>query len=312
MIKEDVIRNLSKIRALLTKKSKVLNLTHSHCMDGAGTQIVLSNCIENVDFRKVSYYNINSVLEKIDYSNYDCVLITDISPEKIEPENINEKIILLDHHATALKYHDPDKLRFVYDGEAATKLVKQWCEIVFDEDLSHLDYLVTLINDYDIWIHNDPKSKRLKMLYYHLGDIKFRQRFHLGGIEWTEKDLAFFKREDDKFNKLYDELEIFELESINGCFIYINDFLNEIAEKLMDEEDFKLVLIKTDKTTSISVRSRIENCHIGETLQELNLGGGHSGAGGGLVSNNSSELKEKIKLLESTLYQKYDSIRKGN
>jgi len=310
-MKKDIENNLEKIKKLLSNpNAKIVSITHGNCMDGAGSQIGIANSFKNVEYRKAGYHNINRVLEELNYDAYDCVLLTDISPEQNVDLLKHEKIILIDHHSTALKYHDPENLCFVYEEKAASLLVKEWLEIALNIDLSHLDDLMRYINDYDLWIHEHEQSEKFKMLYYHMGDIEFRTRFHGGCVIFTEKDNSFFLRRERDFNKLYDELEIFELETIKGCLVIIDDFINEIPHQIMENEtDINLVIIKNPKSGGLSIRSNIKDANIGLMLEELGIGGGHAQACG-MHSPNAEAIKNNIKLLEKTVFDKFPHARK--
>lgn len=307
MLKNDI--NIKEIKKYLTKDSKVLNITHND-MDGIGCNIILSNCINNIEHRKASYPTIDGMIKNVNFDEYDCIIVSDIAPEKQDDVlSLSEKIILLDHHPTALRHHNPSKNRFVYEGKSATHLVKEFCELVFGYDLSYLDDFVFLVNDYDMWEHQDPRSKQLNMLYYFYWDTKFRQRFFDGVTEFKDDEVAFFKKRDHAFNELYNNLEVYDLDSIHGCLISCDEFVNDVCEKLQKEEEYQIIFARNPNSKNVSVRSQIEECNIGEVLKELEIGGGHPNAGG-MHAPDLKKFQNNLSLIEKTLYERFESARK--
>jgi oligoribonuclease NrnB/cAMP/cGMP phosphodiesterase (DHH superfamily) len=306
MLKDDI--NVSAIKKILNKDSRILNVSHND-MDGIGTNIVISNCANNVTHRKVSYPTIDDVIKKVNFDDYDCVIISDISPEgAVELLDISDKIVLLDHHPTAMKHHNPSKNRFVYEGKSATHLVKEFCELVFGYDISYLDDLVYLINDYDMWEHNDPRSKLMNVLYYTYWDDKFKRRFFEGVTEFTDEEKDRFKKREQDFNELYDALDVYDLDSIQGCLITCDEFVNDVCEKLLDEEGYQIVFARNSNSKNVSVRSRIVDCDLGGLLKEFEIGGGHPAAGG-MHAPDLIKFQKNLTLVEKTLYKRFESVR---
>ena len=310
MLKTEI--DLKNIKKVLSKDSNVLNITHND-MDGIGCNIVLSNCINKIEHRKASYPTIDNMLRSLNFDEYDCVIISDIAPEKLDlikdlTKEQAAKVILLDHHPTALRHHNPSENNFVYEGKSATHLVKDFCELVFGYDLGYLEDLVYLINDYDMWEHNDPRSKELNMLYYFYWDAKFRTRFFDGQLEFNEDEVKFFKKREHAFNELYNALEVFDLESINGCLISCDEFVNDVCEKLLFEEGYQIIFARNPNSKNVSVRSAIEGCNIGELLKGLEIGGGHPSAGG-MHAPDIAKFQTNLKLIEKTIFQKHENAR---
>ena len=92
-----------------------------------------------------------------------CVIVFGYKADKdvsiMEEYLKNPKIILLDHHESALDLHDPSKNRFVIPSMCGAKLTQRFLERCFNLDLSKFDNLIYLTQDYDLWIHSNKKSK---------------------------------------------------------------------------------------------------------------------------------------------------------
>ena len=81
--------------------------THTD-LDGVGCEILGKLVFkENINIERCGYGNIDSKVEEFltDINKYDKVFITDISVNKKVADklnNISDKVVLLDHHKTAL------------------------------------------------------------------------------------------------------------------------------------------------------------------------------------------------------------------
>lgn len=293
----------------LNTRSKVINIHHID-LDGVGSSIIIKNSFRNPRYINAKYNNIDEILLSIDYNNIDAVILTDISSQKAH-EKLgkiwNEKVLLLDHHDTAVHLHDPDNMKFVIPGECGTTLAKKFFEMYYNTGFDYLDYLSYVINDYDMWYHKDPKSKQLNELYLKYWDDNFRERFSKGFTDFNFEEKIYLKNQKNEFNKIYNNLDTWELEDINGVFFVNQKWTNEICDKLMDEHGYQIAINKNPKTKSCSVRSRIKDIHIGELLKELGFGGGHAEAAG-FYEPDIIKFQEKIQTLERELK---DRLEKG-
>ena len=291
----------------IPKDSKVLSISHND-LDGVVSQIVLGHVFKNITYLNTSFYKIDSVLESIDYDKYDFVFLTDINPERKEKLDLSEKIILLDHHESALDANDPSKMHFVVVGKCAAYLTKKFVEKYYGVDLPHLDDIVRLTNDYDIWELKYPESKKLNdVMFYLYRPKKFREKFFDGRTTFTEAEEIWLKKRERDFERLYEELNIFEFEKINGCVVESKEFINEICEKLMNEESYTIVFCRNPYHGRVSIRHRIDGLNMGEILKNKGWGGGHS-MSCGLFVNDINDFKNKTTILEEEISIKYPKI----
>jgi len=289
--------------------AKILNITHVD-LDGCGCSIVLGNVFKNITYVFSSFYNIDEKLEIINYDEYDYVILTDIHPTEKKYLNISDKIILIDHHPSDL--NNPKKLKFVVSDKdvCATILVKYFIEKMYDIKLSHLDNLTKLINDYDMWHLKYPKSKQMNdLMFYKYRPSKFRNKFMNGRVEFIKEEIEFLKLLNEKFKKTYNEMEVIEFDTINACVIFESDFINEIADKLIKEENYGLVVIKHPQKGRCSLRTGSDDVDIGQVLSDFGWGGGHPKSAGIFVKNDM-EFHNKMETLERHLYSKYKTLRK--
>jgi len=286
---------------IISRDSKVLSISHND-LDGSVCQIILGNVFKNITYVDTSYYKIDSILQNLNYGDYDHVFLTDISPEKKENLLISDKIILLDHHESAKEYNDPRKMNYVVCGKCASVLTKKFVEIYFNIKLSHLDDLVRLCNDYDEWELKFPESKLLNdLMFYFYRSSKFIKEFFDGRTTFTDEEKSWLKKREEVFSHIYENLNVFEFDKINGCIAEAEEFINEICDKLMNEEKYQIVVIRNPKNGRISFRHRIENLDIGGILKDMKIGGGHEKAAGAFITNDS-EFKEKIEKVEDVIH----------
>lgn len=262
----------------------ILAIEHKD-LDGVGTSIVLENAFKGQGVRihhyPVGYPDIDSVLNTLHYENYDHILLMDISPVR-DPSLIDKssKIKLLDHHDTALKYHCPEKFRFVDMTVCATKLVKQYFETEYKVNLSHLNEFVELVNGYDLWLHTDKRSKLLNSLYYKYWDDKFRQRFMSGEVSFTEKEIDFFKEQRKKFDIIWKGLNVYDIEDIKGAFFTCGEMINDVCDKILVEKGYDFAFCLNSRSKTVSVRTLREDINLGHIFERMNIGGGHAKSAG--------------------------------
>lgn len=311
MFRRDIKNNFEKIKKLIPNKHiRVLNVTHKGCMDGCGAQIMLDNVFTNLTSVECTYNNIDKTLRNIFLDDYDVVIITDIAPEHDDSVlDISNKFILIDHHQTAKRFYDPNKLRFVYDGQCGTMLTKIFLEEIFDTNLSYLNELSTLLNDYDMWHLQDSRSKQMNILFYSMWNQKFRKRFGSGNVNFGQEELDLFKQKEHEFNQVYNNIDFYDLESINATFIIADSFINDISHKALNEEGYNIIFIRNPINKNTSVRTNLENFDIGAFLFELEVGGGHAQSAGMKVLDNES-LNATMMIVEKKLYERLPEIRK--
>jgi len=286
--------------------SKIMNISHND-MDGVGASIALGNSVpsKNIKYWYATYKDIDDIVRRLNFNSYDYVIMTDISPHDHSLIKDKDNLILLDHHDTAKDLHNPSEFRAVIEGKCASLITKEFCELTIGADISYLDELFTLINDYDMWIHNDKRSKQLNELYYMYWGEKFRKRFFEGNVEFTDTEKEYLQEREKELKILIDNLEYYPLESINGALFSGDQRINDVCDFLITKEKYDIVFCKVAEKGKICVRSKIDNIHIGNILREYmpSSGGGHKDAG-------SIDLpKDDIKLIQKTVNDLVEIIK---
>ncbi len=292
------------MKKLDRNNSKILNIHHKD-LDGCGSSIMLANTFDskNIEFRGVTYGQVDSVLKATSYHLYDFVIITDVSPTDEKILSISDNILFLDHHDSTSGWHNPNEFKICKPGECATKLVKRFCEKQFKINLSYLNEFADVVNDYDTWRLADPRSKQLNELFYKYWDRKFRSRFMQGNLEFTEEELKYLKQREKLFQDMWNILVVHEIESIKGGFIVGVQMINDLCDKLLKEEGFEFIFCRNPNTENISIRTNRDDIHIGDILSELKIGGGHAKAAG--MSNiGMSQCQDVLTKVENKILEK--------
>jgi oligoribonuclease NrnB/cAMP/cGMP phosphodiesterase (DHH superfamily) len=291
--KEFILKNIS-------RNSKILSISHND-LDGTVAQIILGQVFNNTTYMNTSFYKIDSVLESIEYDNYDFIILTDIHPDRKENLYLSDKIILLDHHESAIDYNNPSKMHYVISGKCAAHLTKNFIEKYFNIKLEYLDDITRLTDIYDMWRKENKDfnyAKKLNdLMFYKYRPKKFRELFFDGKTYFTEEENNWLKERDKEFEKLYENLNVYELENLNGCVTESKEFINEICDKLMDEEKYKIVFVRNPWHGRVSIRSKYEKLDTGGLLKKLGFGGGHRESSG-FFASDINDFQEKIIKLE--------------
>lgn len=292
----------------IKRDSKILSLSHND-LDGVTAQIVLGHIFKNIQYMNTSYYRINDVAQTLNYNAYDWVIMTDIAPSEKYIMDLSDNIILLDHHKTASQHHNPSNMRFVTENMCAAKFTKKFFEKYYNIKLTDLDEIVRLTNDYDMWIHNDPKSKEINdLMFYRYRPDKFRELYFDGHTNFNEDEINWLEKRKKEFKDLYNNLNIFEFDSIKGCVAESKEFINEISEKLLKEEGYRIIFIRNPSHGRISIRHNVKGLDVGTILQNHGWGGGHEEAAG-MFAESIKQFKERTDILEKEIFGICEEIR---
>jgi hypothetical protein len=208
-------------------------------------------------------------------------------------------------------------MRFVYIGECASVLTKDFISMYFNKDISYLDDLVNHVNNYDMWLNPHGTNWHFNLLHYYylkkdrFTHKKFIKRFCNGDIKFNEEELAHIQLREKELKQTWEwaKKEYYELPyDINGCLIFSTDFVNEITHKLMEEFKFDIAINKNPRSFQASVRCETEGVPIGDILQELGLGGGHDNAGG-FNDETRIDFQKNLNKLCKHLHDNYEQLR---
>ena len=253
-------------------------LTHSD-MDGVGCAILLTNTYKKqvVKILNTGYNSIHQKIHNASLHNCKNIIVTDLSLEDIHIKSLEvyfDNVIFIDHHETSKDIRYPlDWKVFINTKACATKLVQVFLTHK-GHDLKSSKEFVNLVNDYDIWLHQDSDSILLNNIYWELKFNKFLKSF----LTYTfPPDLYRKARQIQKVK----EEDIVEFDS----YIIEDDLMVIVADKhisdisLFYREQKHFFII--NKKGRLSLRSTKNMLPFYEQLKSINIScGGHKNAGG--------------------------------
>lgn len=277
-------------------KLKVLNFTHCD-MDGAAANIVIRNYFDDVITEQANYNTEYTILQKMikHKDHFDAVIFTDICPSNLsEIKAFGKPVLVLDHHESAIKFNNPNEFIYICPGHCGAKLALTYFN--HDDCLKHLVEFIDVVNDFDLYLLKDPRSKPFNSLYWDMGFNWFINRFYTGDMELSKPEKTFLIRKQKEFKKFYDNLEISELKN-GGVFCYSEKFISEITDALK-EDGYKWVIIY--RNGFLSIRSADDsNINLVEVAKILGKGGGHEHAIG--VPQEKDQLNTLIAKVEESV-----------
>lgn len=272
------------------RNTRILNFTHID-LDGVTAGIVIANYFKEVDTQQINY---GKEQEAYDYiiahrNDFDAIIFTDFTPVNIQNiQKLNIPVLVLDHHESAKQFNDPEHGIFINTKYCGAMLAYKF----FNQhgEISHLEDLVKIANDYDMWILNDPRSRPFNILMWEMGFKWFFRRFLKGNtaLYGEEYDYLTFYKKD--YEKIWDNLEVSDLPH-NGVFFTATKYLSDIYADLSKTYDY--IICKNN--FSLSLRSRTDDINLVNVCNRVGKGGGHKAAAGIPIGNdNIATLVQKI------------------
>ena len=277
-------------------------------MDGMGCQLIMEKVFERVIVMKSTPQKVETLINNIDPSKYKAIVLADISTQN-EEFLMLPQVMMVDHHDTAENMHDPDNAVFIYNFESGTKLLWRVIEAAIKKPLKKYSDLVDLINDYDLWEHKDPRSKKLAKLFYNrTSDDEFAERFWGFKVKFTEAEEKVFEEQAIEYEQTYSQLDIFELEDSNTVFAIHNSYNNDLCHDMMKRNNAEVAILFNPITRGGSIRTLSEEIHLGEMVQSMGIGGGHPMAAG-FKCRTDDDLQDTLADIDQYIYRNHPELR---
>ena len=166
---------------------------------------------------------------------------------------------------------------------------------------------VTIVNDFDMWIHKYKGSMSLNIIFGHLQFDKFKHRFADGQLTFNSEEKAFLTERPIRFKKFFEDLVVYESTKINACYVIdVGEFFNDVSEALF-ADGYKIVFI-IGRYNNVSIRTRLDDLNVGVVLKSLGFGGGHTQSGG-ITSTSEDHMQERMDIIEDEFYNICESCR---
>ena len=253
-------------------------LTHTD-LDGIGCAVIFRGVREG-EVEMVENGAIDSrvlqLLEAVDGE----ILVTDHGVKLPTADEIDRFVAaggsftLLDHHRSSQELAGRSWAT-VNESKSATGLL-------FDHLGSPPAYaeFARLVEDHDLWKHEDPRSARLSALVGLLGHDRFLARFTgEPAVEFGEGELLLLDNEDarreDYLGKKLDQARLVELDGARWAVCYAEQYQSDLAERLMIRFGVEATAIVNPGKRTVSMRGRgVDVSQVGVRFG----GGGHARA----------------------------------
>lgn len=277
---------------------KILNFTHVD-FDGMVSAIVMKNYYSNIEVYQINYgkerESLDIALSKRD--SIDAIVFTDFTPNNLGMfQKIGKPVLVLDHHESVLAMNDPQNDVFISTKYCGALMVYKYFNV--ENKLSHLEELVKIANDFDMWILKDVRSMFFNAMAFEMGFNWFVNRFINGNIDLYPEEKLFLKNYQKDYKKFYDELPLSELSN-NGAFVEVNKYLAEVSRDLR-KDGYEWLIMKHGK--GLSLRSNRDDLDLTQVAKILGKGGGHKKAiGMSITKNMRDEIIDIEKAVETSI-----------
>lgn len=260
-------------------------LTHND-LDGIGCAVVLAVArpdagpIELVENGRIDSRVRALLAERREAPADHEILVTDHAVDAETAELVEKFIVaggsftLLDHHRSAQALASRSWAT-IDESRSATGLL-------FD----HLGRppavadFAAVVEDHDLWVHADPRSRPLAALVGLLRHDRFLARFTADPrVDFTEGELLLLENEDvrreDFLAKKVEQARVVELGGSRWAICYAEQYQSDLAERLMDDLGVTATAIINAGKRTVSMRGR--EIDVSPLAQRFG-GGGHARA----------------------------------
>lgn len=255
------------------KDLRILNITHAD-MDGCASYILLKQFYNKVIPVPVTYQSEKVIKEALlkYQGQYDIIICTDFYPaESITDIEQAAPYLVLDHHETVQQFHN-GKTVIINTSMCGAMLTYKFISKM--TDISSMYEFTNIVNDWDMFILADQKSRLFNNIYWEMGFKWFSRRFIHGNVELYPEEKEYIIEAGKEFKELYQNLDISDLCD-KGVFFETDKFMNECVE-MLKKDGYEWFVIRNKNSLSI----RTTTVDLTKIFGILGYGGGHQFAGG--------------------------------
>lgn len=276
----------------------IYNVSHID-LDGYGCTLFMKSLRFADEYLNVDYDGLKGLLAELPKDSH--LIITDLSATEDMRELLESfrQITFIDHHETSLWMNERPLKNATYTivdtTHCATYLTWQFfkqSEITKESDIWFAGYSV-LINDYDLWIHENPDSKRLNaLLYISNRDYFINEALMVDVKTLLAKHKLRINRYLEQLDKYVNEtpIRIFNDDGIRIGLAFAEKYKSHIAESCFKRDLADIIYIIDLRTGNISIRSSTaSNIDCSKIAEKYLNGGGHFNASGGKIDVMSLE-----------------------
>lgn len=300
---------------------KVLLFTHKSDIDGMGPVVLSLLAYKNVDYILCETFNLEKEIDKYFESNkiyeYDKILITDLCPNKeylsklANDQILNNKILIFDHHKTALEYNEknyPFVTLKISDDKGLCSGTSLFYDYLIENDLipetsNSIASFTELTRRYDTWEwktkYNDETAHKLSILFDAVGCNGYIELMYQKLMDDTLSNFSFTNFEimlinnklsqiEEKITNYANKLIIKELFGLKAGIVFIDyEYRNDLSEYLKNNNyDIDFAMLIALDTLSISYRSIKDDVNVRIIAEKLG-GKGHDKASSSPITNEN-------------------------
>ncbi len=254
-------------------------LTHSD-LDGVACAIIYAAATGRVDYRLVENGSVDVAVREAIAAGAGDLILADHSVSEAMVAPIEEFISgggrfrMLDHHKSALP--------LAQRGWATVDLTRSAAGLLFDHlgRPPRLAEFAALVEDHDLWIHSDPRSRRLAALLGLLGHERFIERFtRRPRVDFTDGEELLLeveaRRQADYIERKLAQAQTIEAGGVRWAIVFAESYRSELAEAMLDRLGADATAIVNPAKATVSLRSR--SIDVADVARPLG-GGGHARA----------------------------------
>ena len=269
---------------------EVTLVTHND-LDGTVPVILAKSIWPELNYHQCSYNDVDEVVNKILYKDQSSLIhIVDIAINEETAHKLDKRgnSRLFDHHKTSLWLTEYD-WAFVDTSKAASMIYFNYLNNKFSNNLIKFTDLISIVNDYDLWIHEFKESKQINRLLSVLGHTNFINRFLLDSsivlkeIESYVLDLENLKI-DEYINMVLNHLRIVNNSYSTYGICFADRYHSELGNKIIELASIEYVYIIDLLNSKVSIRGN--GATDVSTLAKRHGGGGHHNAAGFILKKN--------------------------
>lgn len=264
---------------------RTLLLTHTD-LDGVGCAVLVSGTVENAEPPQL--VENGSIDERVraalarhrEDAPGHRILITDHGVDETTGSRVEEwlaaggELRLLDHHRSSA--HLATRTWATIDeSHSATGLLHRHLG-----SPARFGDFAALVEDHDLWRHQDPRSRRLAMLLALLGPQRFMSRFAARPeVEFTEAELLILELEESQresyLTRKTQQAILRDLRGVTWAICYAESYQSDVSERLMERFGADATAIVNPSKRTVSLRGRTVDV---AAIAESQGGGGHTQA----------------------------------
>ena len=146
--------------------------------------------------------------------------------------------MILDHHGSAEKFHDPSNCIFIDKSACGARLAYDFYRDV--KDISYLEELIGYIDTFDRWVKTDKErfehAYHLNMLFKAKYNLKFEpwiEAYKDGHTEFSEDDLRIINAIEGEVTDIYGKLQFTDLPA-GGVLTHCDKRSTEVGVRIED------------------------------------------------------------------------------